>query len=129
MGQSYRELLVWRKSVQLVKAIYLATRDYPDDERYGLRSQMRRAAVSVPSNIAEGQSRYSQKEFLRFLSNARGSLSELETQVTLSLELNLVAKKIADSLLRDCGEVGRMLNGLYNSIELRTENRELGTKR
>lgn len=127
MGQSYRELKVWKRSVQLVKAIYLATTKFPADELYGLRSQMRRAAVSVPSNIAEGQARFSQKEFLRFLRTARGSLSELETQVILSFELGHFVEDVSESLLEECAEIGRMLNGLYNSIQLRTANCELRT--
>jgi four helix bundle protein len=129
MGQSYRELLVWKKSVQLVKALYLATAKFPSDEMYGLRSQMRRAAVSIPSNIAEGQSRHSQKEFMHFLSNARGSLAELETQPTLCAELGFINTNVSEHLLANCSEIGRMINGLYNSLLPRTENRELRTSR
>lgn len=136
MGKSYRDLQVWKRSILLVKSVYIATSQFPRDEVYGLRSQMRRAAVSIPSNIAEGQARLSQKEFLRFLSNARGSLAELETQVTLSFELGLFEKPLLGTLMEECEEIGRMLNGLYNAIELRvanaalrTENRELGTSK
>jgi four helix bundle protein len=72
MGQSYQDLIAWRKAMQLVTEVYLATREFPHDELYGLTSQLRRAAVSVPSNIAEGQAHFSKKEFRHFLSHARG---------------------------------------------------------
>ncbi len=84
---SYRDLLVWQKSMVLAKEIYLMTRCFPGDERFGLISQMRRAAVSVPSNIAEGQARQGRKEFVQFLSHAEGSLAELDTQLKLADDL------------------------------------------
>ena len=127
MGASYRELQVWRLSMALAKDIYEVTKRFPDDERFGLISQLRRAAVSIPSNIAEGQARYSQREFLRFLSNARGSLAEVETQLLLSTELGYVPEEEMNKLSRKTAEVGRLLNGLYSAIQLRTENRELRT--
>jgi four helix bundle protein len=127
MGNSYRELQVWRLSMQLTKDVYAVTKNFPSDERFGLISQLRRAAVSIPSNIAEGQARYSQREFLRFLSNARGSLAEVETQLLLSTELGYVPESEMQKLTRKTAEVGRLLNGLYSAIQLRTENRELGT--
>jgi four helix bundle protein len=111
----------------LTKDIYKITKRFPDDERFGLVSQLRRAAVSIPSNIAEGQARYSQREFLRFLSNARGSLAEVETQLLLSSELGYVPEDEMNKLARKTAEVGRLLNGLYSAIQLRTENRELRT--
>ena len=113
--------------MQLAKEIYGITKDFPTDERFGLISQLRRAAVSIPSNIAEGQARYSQREFLRFISNARGSLAEVETQLLLSMELGYVPESEMQKLNRRTAEVGRLLNGLYSAIQLRTENRELGT--
>ena len=112
-----------------MKALYLATAKFPSDELYGLRSQMRRAAVSIPSNIAEGQARHSQKEFMHFLSNARGSLAELETQLTLCAELGFIRTNVSEHLLANCSEIGKMINGLYNSLLPRTENRELRTSR
>jgi len=127
MGNSYRELQVWRLSMQLTKDVYAVTKNSSSDERFGLISQLRRAAVSIPSNIAEGQARYSQREFLRFLSNARGSLAEVETQLLLSTELGYVPESEMQKLTRKTAEVGRLLNGLYSAIQLRTENRELGT--
>jgi four helix bundle protein len=84
---SYRDLLVWQKSMVLAKQIYLMTRAFPDDERFGLITQMRRAAVSVPSNIAEGQARKGRREFVQFLSHAEGSLAELDTQLKLADDL------------------------------------------
>src|SRR5208282_5372749 len=83
----YRDLLVWQKGMALVKQVYSMTRDFPDDERFGMIAQMRRAAVSVPSNIAEGQARQGRKEFVQFLSHSEGSLAELDTQLRLAREL------------------------------------------
>ena len=83
----YRDLLVWQKGIALVKTIYEITRAFPDEERFGLISQMRRAAISIPSNIAEGQARKTTAEFVHFLSTAEGSLAELDTQLTVSGEL------------------------------------------
>lgn len=116
MGNSYSELDVWKKAIHLVLAIYRATRTFPADELYGLRAQMRRAAVSVPSNIAEGQSRHSRRDFQRFLATARGSLSELETQLVISQELGYIAEPAARGLRAACSEVGKMLKGLYASL-------------
>ena len=79
MGRSYRELIAWQKAMKFVTEIYAATQRFPAEERYGLTNQLRRASVSVPSNIAEGQARFSQKEFHHFLSQERGSLVEIET--------------------------------------------------
>jgi four helix bundle protein len=87
MGGSYRDLIAWQKAMVLVREIYYATQAFPKEERYGLMSRLRRAAVSVPSNIAEGQARYSRREFHHFLNNARGSLAEVETQIMLANDL------------------------------------------
>jgi four helix bundle protein len=122
MGQSYRDLIAWQKGMELVVTIYSATQGFPKEERYGLSSQLRRAAVSVPSNIAEGQARYSQREFLRFLSNARGSLAELETQVMMAERLRYLQMTLATPILDAAAELNRILNGLVAAIELRTEN-------
>ena len=115
MAGSYRDLVAWRKAMILVVQIYRATRNFPKDELYGLTSQLRRAAVSVPSNIAEGQARYSRREFHHFLSNARGSLAEVETQIMLAADLAYLTSKDADTLLFKSAEVGRILNGLIAS--------------
>ena len=112
MGGSYRDLVAWRKAMILVRDIYRATRAFPSEERYGLTSQLRRAAVSVPSNIAEGQARYSRREFNHFLNNARGSLAEVETQIMLANDLGHLAAKDAETLLVQTSELGRILNGL-----------------
>ena len=115
MAGSYRDLVAWRKAMILVVQIYRATRNFPKDELYGLTSQLRRAAVSVPSNIAEGQARYSRREFHHFLSNARGSLAEVETQIMLAADLGYLCSKDADTLLLKTAELGRILNGLIAS--------------
>jgi len=115
-GQSYKELIVWQKSMQLVTDIYLASELFPKSEMFGLASQLKRAAVSVPSNIAEGQGRDSTKEFLYHLSVAYGSLMESETQIQIAANLTYIGQPVADKLLTQCGEVGRMLNGLTRSL-------------
>lgn len=112
----FKDLIVWRKAMDLAKAVYEATSKFPSDERFGLVSQMRRCAVSIPSNIAEGQSRGSTGEFKHFLGIARGSLAELETQSDLSFELGLLVPENHTDLDLKLKEVGRILNGLINSI-------------
>jgi four helix bundle protein len=87
MGQTYRDLVVWQKAMELVTEIYKATERFPKEEIYGLTSQLRRAAISVPSNIAEGQGRLTKKEFHHFLGYARGSLLEMETQLLIAQNL------------------------------------------
>lgn len=118
MGQSYRDLIAWQKAMQLVTEVYRATKQFPADERYGLINQLRRAAVSVPSNIAEGQARFSAKEFHRFLSNARGSLVEIETQVEIASNLGYLLQVEKSALLKKTTELGRILNGLLASIRV-----------
>jgi len=112
MAGSYRDLVAWQKAMVLAKDIYLATQMFSREEYYGLRSQLRRAAVSVPSNIAEGQARYSRREFNHFLNNARGSLAEVETQIMLANDLNYLDPKQSTILLSKASELGRILNGL-----------------
>ena len=120
MGQSYRDLVAWNKAMELVMEVYRLTQDFPREEIFGLMSQLRRSAVSIPSNIAEGQGRLSKGEFRNFLGNARGSLSELETQVLIAEKLNFLQKSDAADLLHMAAEVGRILNGLIAST--RTPN-------
>jgi four helix bundle protein len=115
-GGPFKELIVWQKSRLLAVKIYFATKDFPKDEIYGLRNQLRRAIVSVPSNIAEGHRRGSKKEFLQFLKIARGSLAEAETQIILSTDLKYVHDEISEQLLNDVDEIGRMLSGLIASL-------------
>jgi four helix bundle protein len=117
MGESYRELIVWQKAIRLVTEIYRATRQFPRDELYGLTSQLRRAAVSVPSNIAEGQARFSRKEFHHFLSQAQGSLVEIETQLIIAQNLGYLPTQQSEPLLAKTAELGRILNGLIASIK------------
>ena len=119
MVQSFRDLTVWQRSIQMAVAVYRLTQGFPRDEIYGLTSQMRRAAVSIPSNIAEGQAHYSNREFRRFLRHSRGSLAELETQVLIALRRNYLSESQANELLRRTAEVGRILNGLINSLQER----------
>ena len=122
MGQSYKDLIAWQKAMTLVTEIYRSTQKFPREEIYGLTSQLRRPAVSVPSNIAEGQARHSQKEFRLFLSHARGSLVEVETQLMIAQNLAYLSSKEAEHLLGLAAELGRILNGLMGAIRLRTEN-------
>jgi four helix bundle protein len=114
--QSYRDLLVWQKSIALAKAIYKLTAEFPSEEKFGLISQMRRAAVSVPSNIAEGQARHTTGEFILFISHAEGSLAELDTQLTLATELNFLTTAQAEPCAGSIFELRRMLNGLRRKI-------------
>ncbi|MGA7461351.1 MAG: four helix bundle protein [Candidatus Korobacteraceae bacterium] len=123
--QSYKELVVWQKSMNLVSEIYEVTRSFPREEIYELTSQMRRSAVSVPSNIAEGQGRASKGEFIQFLCHARGSLFELETQIILAAKFDYVSREGSERLLAQLTEVARILNGLLTS--LRPPNRKLST--
>ena len=113
----FRDLLVWQKSMLLVKEIYVFTIDFPKHEVYGLTGQIRRSAISIPSNIAEGYGRESPKEFARFLRIARGSLSELQTQLYLSDNLDYVQADQFNKLLEASDEIGRMLRGLQNTLD------------
>jgi four helix bundle protein len=112
----FRDLLVWQRSMRFVEAIYAATLRFPKEELFGLTNQMRRAAVSVPSNIAEGQGRDSDKRFAQFLNQAQGSLYELETQVELARNLGMIPEQGAKGLLTEAAEIGRMLHGLRSTL-------------
>jgi four helix bundle protein len=114
---SYRELLVWQKSMDLCEACYRLTALFPKDERYGLVSQMRRASVSVPSNIAEGFARESNGNFLQHLRIAQGSLKEVETQLLISQRVGLVTLEHINPLLNNTDEVGKMLRSLGRSLK------------
>src|SRR5207245_1271791 len=107
--QSYRDLIVWQKALDMAEAIYVATRSFPKEEIYGLTSQMRRAAVSVASNIAEGHARQSRGEYMQFLGIARGSLAELNTQVMLACRLQMLPTDAQQKLELQLAEVGRLL--------------------
>ncbi len=117
----YDDLIVWKKSMGLVKAVYAATRSFPEDERYGLIPQMRRCAISVASNIAEGHGRWSTRDFLHHLSFAYGSLIEIETHVKIAGMLEFIDVTVIESLLAKTAEVGRMLNGLRKYLLSRTK--------
>ena len=114
---SYRQLKVWQSGVQLVKSVYVLSRDFPQSELYGLTSQMRRAAVSIPANIAEGHARDSTKEFLHHISIALGSLAELETMFILAQELGYSDAVAIATLLQYSDEEGRMLHGLQRTLK------------
>jgi four helix bundle protein len=112
----YRDLIVWQKAIDLVEAIYHATAQFPREELYGLTIQIRRAAVSVPSNIAEGHGRTSTRDFLHFLSISHGSLKEVETQIIIAERLKYIDCRMKDQLFDKTTEVGRLLSGLSNSL-------------
>jgi four helix bundle protein len=115
--RNYQELIVWQKAMDLVEQVYLASKAFPREEAYGLTSQVRRAAISIPSNIAEGQGRRTTPDFQRHLSIAYGSLRELETQTLIAARLRYLAEGECQAVLRMAGEVGRLLNGLKSSLE------------
>ena len=119
MLSSYRDLLVWQKAMELTVKSYLLSHSFPRSEMYGLTSQLRRARVSIPSNIAEGYGRGSCKEYLQFLFIAQGSLKELETQTILAQRLSFSSQEDASDLLRDSETLGKMLRGLI--VSLRTK--------
>jgi four helix bundle protein len=116
MAQDYKDLIAWRKAMELVTEIYLATKGFPTPEKHGLTSQIRRAAVSVPSNIAEGKGRLNVGEFRQYLGHARGSLLETETQVIISENLGYLDSEKAERLLVKTAELGKVLNGLINAL-------------
>jgi four helix bundle protein len=113
----FRDLLVWQKSMAVAREVYRVTALFPKSEVFGISSQMRRSAVSVPSNIAEGHGRLSDKSLRVFLAQARGSLYELETQLQLAADLSYLDGGAAETLNRQCDEVAKMLNGLLGAIE------------
>jgi four helix bundle protein len=116
VARSYRELLVWQKAKTLAVQIYQATEQFPRTETYGLTSQIRRAAVSVASNIAEGQGRLTLGEFLHFLGQARGSLLELETQLAIALDLNYLKPQVHEKMDHQAYQVLGLLNRLIESL-------------
>jgi len=115
--QCYRDLEVWQLAVELVTLVYRSTASFPKEETYGLTNQIRRAAVSVPSNIAEGQGRRSTREFLHHLSIARGSLMEVQTQAEIAKRLLYLKQEPADQVSQLSASVARLLNGLINALD------------
>jgi four helix bundle protein len=114
--KSYRDLKVWQKAIELTKVVYSITENFPKREHYGLASQMRRAAVSVASNIAEGASRHTDRDYAHFLVMARGSLAELTTQSIIACEVGFISVEIQKNLEIQADEVSRMLNGLKSKL-------------
>jgi four helix bundle protein len=112
----YTQLETWQRAMDLTQAVYALTRSYPRDELYGLVAQTRRAAVSVPSNIAEGQGRGSSREFVRFLAVARGSLCELQTQILLAERFKYIDAERSGKLMEQSWTVGRLINGLIRAV-------------
>ncbi len=119
--RSYRDLRAWQKGREIVKLVYETTRTFPREENYGLTQQVRRAAVSVPSNIAEGYGRGSLPDYLRFLHTARGSLYETETQLILAYDLSYLAGEQTQALLEHTDECSRVLQGLIASLQRKQE--------
>jgi len=117
MAGGYRDLKVWEKAMDLVEQVYGLTRKFPSEEMYGLTSQIRRAAVSVPSNIAEGHGQGSSAAFSRFLSIALGSLKEVETQTLIAERLKYIATEESSELLAQSDQIGKMITGLKKSLK------------
>ena len=115
--RSYQDLAVWKKAMQLVAQVYLLTKRFPREEMHGLTSQMRRAAISIPTNIAEGWGRGSKKEYIQFLRIARGSLLELETLLAISRDLRYLSQEDMQAMLALVEEISRMLSGLIASLK------------
>jgi four helix bundle protein len=116
MGQSYRDLIAWQKAMDFVMDVYRTTKTFPRDETYALAGQLRRAAVAIPTNIAEGQARFSPNEFHFFLARARGALVEVETQLMIAQNLTYFTPEHGKHLLDNAGELGKILNGLIGAI-------------
>jgi len=117
--RSYKDLVVWQKGIALAKLVYQLTKNFPSEEKFGLVAQMRRAAVSIPSNIAEGQARHTTGEFIQFISHAEGSVAELDTQLILSIELKLCGDVGAEAAFKLIAELRRMLNVLRRKLAAR----------
>lgn len=120
MIRKYQNLKVWEKATQLVLEVYALTKAFPKDEMYGLTSQVRRAVISIPSNIAEGSERRSDKDFIRFLHMASASLAEVETQIFIAMKLNYLEERAYLELLQSSAEIGKMIHGLISGLEAKT---------
>ena len=114
--KTYRELIVWQKSMKMVTETYKVSRLFPSEENFGLISQIRRSAISIPSNISEGFGRKSMKDFSRFLKIAMGSLFEFQTQIEIAYNLKYIEKKVFDNCYKSSREVEALLQGLINSL-------------
>ena len=120
---SYRDLIAWQKSMDLLVSVYAVTESFPKSEQFGLTAQIKRAAVSIPSNIAEGSSRRSTQEFLRYINISTGSLAEMETQISAAKRLGFVTAEQEKIILTQCNEISRILQGLYDSLKSRLTTR------
>lgn len=123
--QTYRDLIVWQKSMDLVVEIYRLAKLFPQEELFGLTSQIRRATISVPANIAEGYGRRHRKEYLNHLSIARGSLMEVETHLQIALRLSYLEREQAKPVWNMLQEIGRLLNGLVRSLEENSQSTKI----
>ena len=124
--RNFRELEIWQRSMELVKKTYEVTKDFPDYEKFGLKSQMQRAAVSIPSNIAEGCSRNSQRDFKRFLEIAIGSAFELETQMILAADLHYVKKEVNKNLVEDINALQKQMNTFISYLKKISSKKKVG---
>jgi four helix bundle protein len=115
-GQDYRDLFAWQHAIDLVESIYRLTREWPKEEAYALTNQIRRAAVSIPSNIAEGQGRNTTKEFVHFLGVANGSVRELETQILIAARLHYTDEAACAAIMKQATDTGNLLRGLIRSL-------------
>lgn len=120
--RSYRDLSAWQKAMALTVAIYRVTEQFPQSEEFGLSRQLRRAATSIPSNIAEGQGRSSTNDYIHFLHIVRGSLQEMETQLLLAQQLNFLSVQESESVLTQSSEVSRLISGLISSLKNRSRD-------
>ena len=116
MGQSFRDLVVWQRAIQLTVDVYRLTAKFPETEKFGLTSQMRRAAVSIASNLSEGYGRSTKGEYIQFVGHARGSCSELETQIVIAKALGFGTPSDLDAAESLCNDVGCLLGGLMKSL-------------
>jgi four helix bundle protein len=114
--KTFRDLTIWQKGIELVDCVYQVTKIFPKEEIYGLASQMRRAAISIPSNVAEGFRRFHNKEYKQFLYISSGSCGELETQVTIARKLNYINESQETALLEKLDHIGRMITNLIKKL-------------
>lgn len=119
--RNYRDLLAWQAAMDLVESVCILTKQFPKEELYALSTQLRRAAFSIPSNIAEGQGRRSDREFSRFLDISHGSLREVETQLLIAARLKYIDDSTAAAVLQLAAKVGRLITGLHNSLNPKAE--------
>ena|SRR5690554_7356938 len=117
MIRDFKDLIVWQKSMELVEEVYCLVKKLPKEELFALSDQIRRSAISIPSNIAEGQGRNSVKEFIHFLAIAKGSKAELETQLLLCVKINYLNNSDIENAINLIQEIGKMLNALQNSLK------------